>query len=42
MLKEPLEKSRELAQAVLERGQWPKLYFTKNGEGWKIRAAVTT
>ncbi len=33
MLKEPLEKSRELAQAVLERGQWPKLYFTKNGEG---------
>lgn len=33
MLKESLEKSRELAQAVLERGQWPKLYFTKNGEG---------
>ena len=33
MLKEPLEKSRELAKAVLERGQWPKLYFTKNGEG---------
>ncbi len=33
MLKEPKEKSRELAQAVLERGQWPKLYFTLNGKG---------
>ena len=33
MLKDSLERSRELAQAVMERGQWPKLYFTKNGEG---------
>lgn len=33
MLKEPLEKSREMAKSVMERGQWPKLYFTKNGEG---------
>ena len=33
MLKETLEKSRAFAQAVMKRGRWPKLYFTKNGEG---------
>lgn len=33
MLKEPLDKSRELALSVLERGKWPKLYFTANGRG---------
>lgn len=33
MLKESLKKSNELAQAVLERGKWSKLYFTANGRG---------
>lgn len=33
MLKESLEKSRELAQMVMERGQWPRLYFTALGKG---------
>jgi adenine-specific DNA-methyltransferase len=33
MLREPLRTSRRLAREVLERGQWPKLYLTKGGEG---------
>lgn len=33
MLSCPLEESRKQAQAVLERGQWPRFYFTKNGLG---------
>lgn len=33
MLKDSLEKSRELAKIVMERGQWPKYYFTKMGAG---------
>lgn len=33
MLKGTLEESRAHAQKVLERGQWPKFYFTKNGQG---------
>lgn len=33
MLKEPLDVSREKAQAVYERGQWPRFYFTKGGLG---------
>lgn len=33
MLARPLEQSRQQAQAVLERGQWPRFYFTKNGLG---------
>lgn len=33
MLAQPLEESRQHAQAVFERGQWPRFYFTKNGLG---------
>ena len=31
VLKESLEISKQKAQAVLERGQWPKYYFTSSG-----------
>lgn len=31
VLKESLEVSKQKAQAVLERGQWPKYYFTSQG-----------
>jgi len=31
LLKESLEISKQKAQAVLERGQWPKYYFTSSG-----------
>ena len=33
VLKYSLEESRNRAEAVLKRGQWPKFYFTKNGQG---------
>lgn len=33
MLREPLRTSRRMAKEVLKRGQWPRLYFTKDGEG---------
>lgn len=33
VLSEPLEVSREKAQAVYDRGQWPKFFFTKGGKG---------
>ncbi|EFU80558.1 site-specific DNA-methyltransferase [Mobiluncus curtisii] len=33
MLAKPLEQARLDAQAVLARGQWPRFFFTKNGEG---------
>lgn len=33
VLKEDIETSRKKAQAVYDRGQWPKLYFTDNGRG---------
>jgi adenine-specific DNA-methyltransferase len=33
VLSDSLEKSRESAHRILERGQWPKLFFTKNGDG---------
>lgn len=29
----PLEEARKKAQAIYERGQWPKFYFTKGGQG---------
>lgn len=32
-LSKSLEESRESAEAILKRGQWPKFYFTKNGKG---------
>lgn len=33
VLSEPLEISAAKAQKVLERGQWPRFYFTRNGKG---------
>ena len=33
MLKEDLEISREKARKVMNRGQWPRFYFTSNGNG---------
>jgi adenine-specific DNA-methyltransferase len=33
VLKEDIETSRKKAQAVYDRGQWPKYYFTSNGMG---------
>ncbi len=33
MLTEPLNISRAKAQAVYERGQWPKFFFTNGGKG---------
>lgn len=33
VLKKSLEESRQHAEYVLKRGQWPKFYFTKNGQG---------
>ena len=33
VLSEPLEISAKKAQAVYERGQWPRFFFTKGGKG---------
>lgn len=33
MLAEPLDVSKEKATAVLERGQWPRFFFSKGGQG---------
>lgn len=33
LLAEPLESAKEKALAIIERGQWPKFFFTKNGYG---------
>lgn len=33
VLSEPLEQSRKQAQAVYDRGQWPRFFFTKGGKG---------
>ena len=33
VLAKPLDQARADAQAVYERGQWPRFYFTKGGEG---------
>jgi len=33
VLVEPLEISREKAAAVLKRGQWPRFFFSKGGQG---------
>ena len=33
VLVEPLEVAQAQAEAVLERGQWPRFYFTQNGRG---------
>ena len=33
ILKESMEESRKAAAIVLERGPWPRFFFTKNGQG---------
>ena len=33
VLSQPLEESRQLAQVVLEKGPWPRFFFSKNGLG---------
>lgn len=33
VLSVPIAEAREKAIAIYKRGQWPKFYFTKNGEG---------
>lgn len=42
MLKDDLETSRAQAQAVYDRGQWPRFYFTKGGEGGIARKTYLT
>ena len=33
MLADPIEIASANAKKVLERGQWPRFYFTQNGKG---------
>ncbi len=33
VLKKSIEESKTDAEKILKRGQWPKFYFTKNGQG---------
>jgi len=42
ILKEDLETSRREALKILEKGPWPKFYFTKNGEGGIARKTYLT
>lgn len=42
MLKDDLEKSRQRAQAVYDRGQWPRFYFTNEGRGGIRRKTYLT
>ena len=42
VLKEDLETSKRKAQAVLNRGQWPRYYFTKGGKGGIARKTYLT
>lgn len=42
VLKQSLEVSRRQAESVLKRGQWPKFYFTKNGDGGIRRKTYLT
>lgn len=42
VLKQSLEVSRRQADSVLKRGQWPKFYFTKNGDGGIRRKTYLT
>jgi len=42
MLKEDLETSRQKAQAVYDRGQWPRFYFTGGGKGGIRRKTYLT
>ena len=42
VLAQSLEESRKQANIVLNRGQWPKYYFTKNGKGGIARKTYLT
>lgn len=42
VLKNSLEESRAKAREVYNRGQWPRYYFTKNGEGGISRKTYLT
>jgi adenine-specific DNA-methyltransferase len=42
VLKHSLEESRHHAEMVLKRGQWPKFYFTKSGQGGIRRKTYLT
>ena len=42
VLKQSLEVSRRQAESVFKRGQWPKFYFTKNGDGGIRRKTYLT
>ena len=33
VLAKPIEEAKKFAQMVLKRGQWPKFFFSKNGQG---------
>ena len=33
VLSVPVDEARKLARSVLKHGQWPRFYFTRNGEG---------
>ena len=36
----PFEVAKQQAQTVLERGQWPRFYFTQNGKGGIRRKTI--
>lgn len=42
MLAEPLESAKEKVKAIYKRGQWPRFFFTKNGEGGIARKTYLT
>ena len=42
VLKDDLETSKRKAQAVMDRGQWPRYYFTKGGKGGIARKTYLT
>ena len=42
VLKEDLKTSKQKAQEIMKRGQWPKYYFTKNGKGGMRRKTYLT
>ena len=42
VLKEDLATSKQKAQAVMDRGQWPRYYFTKGGKGGIARKTYLT
>ena len=42
VLKKSLQESQQEAQKVYERGQWPKFYFTRNGQGGILKKTYIT